>query len=238
MIDIHCHILPEMDDGADSLHTSIKMCKIAYEQGIDTIIATPHYKTWNKQQINPDKILENIEKLNMEIELNNISITVLPGMEVLISYDIFELYQGGEILTLNNSRYMLIEFPNDFIPAYSEELFFKLMIIGIIPVIAHPERNTEVVNTPDVLSKFTEKGVLIQADAGSLTGIFGKTIQKVSRHLLKQNSIHFVATDAHTSHFRSPEIIEAYKYVKKINANLAEKIFNVNPFQLRNDNQI
>ena len=238
MIDIHCHILPDIDDGADSLDTSIEMCKIASIDGINTIIATPHYIPGHKQTINSDMVLKQVDMLNRELESKNIDVTILPGMEIFISHDIMELYEHGDILTLNKSRYMLIELPANDIPIYTEELFYELMIKDIVPIIAHPERNKTIRNNVNIAFEYSLKGILLQVNTESLTGILGKQIQKAAQKFLKNNALHFISTDAHSTNIRVPRMKTVYNYVNKFDSNLADRIFFRNPIHLINNEEI
>lgn len=238
MIDIHCHILPYSDDGADSIDTSIEMCRAAFKNGIFTIIATPHYISGHKQTVNSDMVLKQVGMLNRMLESKNIDVTILAGMEVFISHDIMELYDSGKILTLNKSRYLLIEFPFNSIPLYADALLFKLMMKGLIPVIAHPERNSNIINDIGIASEYSRKGILFQVNAGSLSGRFGKKAEKTAKKLLTHNVVSFIASDAHSADTKTSEIIKAYKYVKNLDRNLSERIFLENPLCLINDVEI
>ncbi len=238
MIDIHCHILPGMDDGAHNLDISIEMCRIAGYDGIKTIIATPHYFPEQKETKNADMVLKQVKVLNRELKLKNIDVMVLSGMEVFICDEIIGLLDSKEILTLNNSRYLLIELPLFSIPLCTQELFYKLMIKGIVPVIAHPERNSCIINNPGIVLEYVHRGVLIQIDTGSLKGEFGQKVKKTAKTLLKNKSVHFMATDAHNANTRTPQISETFKYVKHLNKELAESIFLTNPFFLINNQAI
>lgn len=238
MIDIHSHILPGMDDGAHNLDTSIEMCRIASNDGIKTIIATPHYIPDYKESINAGIVLQQVRALNLELKLKNINITILPGMEVLISHDIIDFLDTEEILTLNNSRFLLIELPLSGIPLCAQELFYKLMIKGIVPVIAHPERNSCIIKNPCIVLEYIQSGALIQVDTGSLKGEFGQKVKNTAKTLLKNKSVHFIATDAHNANTRAPQIREIFNYVKHLNKKLAESIFLTNPYLLINNREI
>lgn len=210
MIDLHCHILPCVDDGAKDLNESIEMAKVAAEEGITKIIATPHYK--KKEYENPkEKILQNVESLNRELSQHNIPITILPGQEPRIDGDILDDLTKGEIVTLaNGGRYLFIELPSGHVPRYTEQLLFDIQLNGITPVIVHPERNAELLENPDILYKLVRNGACTQVTASSVTGHFGKKIKKFSKQLVECNLTHFLASDAHNQSTRPFRMREAY----------------------------
>ena len=144
MIDIHCHILPHTDDGAETEETAIEMAKEAVDKGISAVIATPHHQ--NNRYLNPKHdIINKVEKLQCLFKENDIPLQVLPGQEVRIYGELLEDIEKGEIVTLNHSSYLLIELPFDSVPFYAKGLLTDLLAMGITPVIAHPERNRELI---------------------------------------------------------------------------------------------
>lgn len=208
MIDIHSHILPGIDDGAKTINDSIEMAKTAVNEGITTIIATPHHK--NNQFNNlKSSILIKVNDLNTVLKQENIPLTVLPGQEVRIYGEVIEDYYKEEILTLNHTKYLFIEFPSSSVPRYSERLLYELQTEGIIPIIVHPERNKELQDKPDLLYKFVKNGALTQVTASSLVGYFGKNVKKFSEQLIEYNLTHFIASDAHNIYNRNFKMAEA-----------------------------
>ena len=159
MIDIHNHILPNMDDGPSSWEISLKMCEQAYKNGIKTIIATPHILN-GVYDNKPQDIEEKVKILNQKIKENNIPLQILPGSEVHLSADIIEAIKKKEILTLNKSNYILLEFPHTQIPLHIEEILFQIQIMGITPIISHVERNLKFQQKPALLSQLIQKGAL------------------------------------------------------------------------------
>ncbi len=213
MIDIHCHILPGLDDGPETLDESVMMAKVAVMEGVSTIIATPHHK--NNSYINPkNTIVQDVESLNEVLLNENIPLKILPGQEIRIFGEILEDHQKGEILTLNNSDYIFIEFPSSSVPRYSEKLLYDIQLEGFKPIIVHPERNKELLENPTLLYNLVKNGTLTQVTAGSISGYFGKTIKKFSQQLIESNLTHFVASDAHNIHNRSFKLQEAFEYIE------------------------
>ncbi|MCM2983535.1 tyrosine protein phosphatase [Niallia circulans] len=214
MIDIHSHILPGIDDGAQTIEDSIKMAKTAVNEGITSIIATPHHK--NNQFNNlKSSILTKVNELNTVLKQENIPLTVLPGQEVRIYGEVIEDYYKEEILTLNHTKYLFIEFPSSSVPRYAERLLYELQTEGIIPIIVHPERNKELQEKPDLLYQFVKGGALTQVTASSVAGYFGKNVKKFSEQLIEHNLTHFIASDAHNIHNRSFKVREALDMIEE-----------------------
>ncbi|MEG7379493.1 tyrosine-protein phosphatase [Bacillus subtilis] len=210
MIDIHCHILPGMDDGASVSADSIEMARAAVHQGIRTILATPHHKN-GVYENEPAAVREAADQLNKRLIKENIPLTVLPGQEIRIYGDLERDLAERQLLSLNDTKYILIEFPFDQVPRYAERLFYELQLKGYIPVIAHPERNREIRENPSLLYHLVEKGAVSQITSGSLAGTFGKQMKAFSLRLAEANLIHFVASDAHnlkTRDFRCREALD------------------------------
>lgn len=229
MYDIHCHILPDIDDGAVDIKESIEMAKIAVDHGITVIIATPHYieGVWNKNYKYNQRV---VSRLNEKLMNNNLDIEILLGNEVFITPDIIELLDRGEITTLNKSRYLLIELPMLEIPLYVEEIFFELELKGIVPIIAHPERNIKIVENPNILYDFILKGSMAQLDLPSIIGHHGSKVKNTAEVLLKHDMIHFIGTDAHSSRRRTPKTKEALEILNStIGKEKLEKILYNNP---------
>lgn len=214
MIDIHCHILPGIDDGAATIEDSLAMARAAVKEGITTIIATPHHK--NNQFINPkSSIITKVNDLNTVLKQENIPLTILPGQEVRIYGEVLEDYYKEEILTLNHTKYLFIEFPSSSVPRYAERLLYELQTEGIIPIIVHPERNKELQEKPDLLYQFVKNGALTQVTASSVAGYFGKNVKKFSEQLILNNLTHFVASDAHNVTNRGYKVVEALEVIEK-----------------------
>jgi len=210
MIDLHCHILPGLDDGAKNLEESVEMARIAETEGIKTIVATPHlfrdkfeYKDWS--------IIEKRRKeLSNALKVKNIQVKILNGAEVHISHNLIEnVRKNRNHLMLNHSSYMFVEFPSNHVFANHKELFFELMSEGITPIIAHPERNSVFARNPALLCELIQMGALAQANSYSFSGIYGRGARDAAFHLLKLNLIHFIGSDGHNKHSLAPRLLEA-----------------------------
>ncbi|MGE5328466.1 MAG: tyrosine-protein phosphatase [Deltaproteobacteria bacterium] len=224
MHDIHNHILAGVDDGCKTFEASMEMVRIAESNGIKTIIATPHYIPGFSTNPSVETIRNMVKELNDNIKEQGLSVDVLAGMEVFISPELSELYERGEILTLNDTRYMLIELPANSMPAYLDDVMFKLQVCGLIPVIAHPERNHVFGRSPEIMIKMANRGILFQINSGSLTGIFGKQVRSFALSLLSIGLVHIVASDAHSTHLRKPELKQAYEIIAAKDKSAFEKI--------------
>jgi protein-tyrosine phosphatase len=238
MIDIHAHILPELDDGAKTLEESIQMCRISYHDGIRTIVVTPHilpgiYKNNRStilsklQQLNnalmkfgvqsSEFVVKNSDSMTQRLNDPMTGFKLLPGADVHFSSDILQRYEKGEIVTVNDQgRYLMVEFAFQGIPYQAEEVLFQLLTKGIIPIISHPERNMEIGQRPKRYYEMIRMGCLGQVTAMSLTGEFGSGVRRIAEKLLTNRLIHIIASDAHSTDGRPPILSAAVKAAEKI----------------------
>lgn len=216
MIDLHCHILPYIDDGPETLQETLEMCRMAVADGITTIVATPHQHN-GVYENSAKTILKKVEEATLELKNANIPIELLPGADVFIDVQTGEKIQQGEIMTVNNTgRYFLLEFPAHSIPPNIEKIIFNLLLKNITPILTHPERIAEVQEYPDKIYSLVCSGVLSQITAMSLTGGFGSRAQKCARTLLKHHLAHIIATDAHSATGRPPLLSKAVEAASHI----------------------
>ncbi|WP_409344175.1 tyrosine-protein phosphatase [Paenibacillus sp. MBLB4367] len=214
MIDIHSHILPGIDDGAQTLEESLEMARAAYADGIRTVIATPHHA--NGRYTNAaGNVTAAVASLNDALQTNGIDLQVLAGQEIRVYSKLVDDWHDQALLSLDRSSYILIEFPTAEVPKGIADLIHELRILGITPIIAHPERNQELLNKPDRLRELVELGALGQVTSHSITGLFGKKIQEISMQMCKSNLIHFVASDAHNMSNRGFGLSRAYETIEK-----------------------
>lgn len=203
-IDFHSHILPAMDDGAKDVIESTAMARVASEKGINIIVATPHFiygdTTYKKQHV-----IEKVEALNKELQRENIPLEILPGQEVYLCPEIPNLLKNNEIITMGDKgKYILVELPMHEYPNYTEKTLFEIMLQGVVPIIAHPERNRVFAKHPSMLYTLITKGILAQGNIGSFHGHYGAKAKEVADIFLKHNYYHFLGFDAHS--------IEGYEY--------------------------
>lgn len=223
MIDLHCHILPGIDDGAENAKESVKMARVAAEDGISHIVATPHIR----ETLHPPVFLKkNVTKLNEVLQKYQVPVEILCGA------DVYAMLPPREVLgyAINNSQYILIEFPYTHVPANAADIIFNFKLQGLIPIITHPERNPSVIREPEKLFSLLTGNVYVQVTADSLTGNFGMQIQECAFYLLKKRAVHFIASDAHSAIVRRPVLSEAAKVAEKIvGKENARMLVNDNP---------
>jgi protein-tyrosine phosphatase len=237
MIDIHCHILPKTDDGAISLEESVEMCRMAAEDGIKTIVATPHM--FDGVHTTPER--ETIrEKISAVTSANGGCLEIVPGGEVRYSHEIFDEASDPQTrIKLNGTSYMLLEFPFQSVPPNIEQTIFQILNAGITPVIAHPERNKRIQERPEILVTLIERGAFSQLDAGSLTKSFGAEPYQAAKRLLEAGLAHFIATDAHHAGRRRPILSAAVAVAAELaGAEYARAMVEDNPAALIQDKAI
>lgn len=198
MVDIHCHILPGVDDGARNMEESLRMLSRAAAAGVKTVAATPHLiaGTYGIELLNREQMTADLQKAADE---SGINIQIKPGVEYYLSSEMLEDTAKLKELTLNNNgKYILVELPMQMIPIYAKDIFFNLNMQGITPVLAHPERNIAICRDPNILFDFVMNGVVVQLNAGSILGCFGKYVKKTARILLIHKLVHVVASDMHS----------------------------------------
>lgn len=207
-VDIHSHALPGIDDGAEDEAEALEMLKLAAHDKTLHIVVTPHFAS-------AADVHAKTTELKKQAALNNIDINIYPGAEVMINPDTPELIESGKLTTINASRYILVELPIWRIPQYAPDILYQMQLQGLIPIIAHPERYDEVIKNISLVREYMERGMLIQINAGSLTGMFGRKVKKTAMKLLKMKMVHFVASDAHSCRGRSPELSKVAALVEK-----------------------
>lgn len=208
-IDIHNHILPGIDDGAQDMEISLQMLRIAEKEGINRIILTPHFKPGHRNA-SPERVRE-----LMEVLQERTAIMLYAGNEVFYQRDAVELLDAGEIGTLAGSRYVLAEFlPGE---GYEEirNAAYGLLSGGYLPIIAHAERCQSLVKDRERIGELTRLGAYIQVNTGSIMGRYGLEAKSYTRKLLKRQMVHFVATDAHDTGRRAPAMKECAEYLAK-----------------------
>lgn len=237
MIDIHSHIIPNVDDGSESVKETFKMIEEAKKIGFTDIILTSHfllnyYETDSKELIFwKDKLQEVLDKKEIDLNLHS-------GMEIYISSQIEELIESKRILTLANSRYMLIELPLSTTVKYLDHVLYFLEAISIKPIIAHPERYKCVQDNPEIVEEYINKGALIQCNYASILGLYGNNAKKTFKKLLKNNYVHFLGSDCHKSNQIYLLVPKAIKKIKKIIGDSSfKKISTLNPQKILNNEE-
>ena len=204
MIDFHNHILPNLDDGSKSLKMSLNMLREAERQGITEIVNTVHFQhpRIDNSDLTFDKIACEIKNLQNELDREKINIKLHLGSELYFQPNLVE-FINNPIATIGDGKYMLIEFPIINFPIGFETILFELQLDGVTPIIAHPERYRQVQNDFRIISKFIDRGYIIQSDAGSILGHFGTKAKNCIIDLLKNNLVHVLGSDAHNDSKRN-----------------------------------
>lgn len=214
MIDMHCHVLPGIDDGSKDLEMSIEMLVTAEKNKTDKIIVTPHfYRGYFENKY--DEVLKHVAALNLEAEKQGIDIKLYPGQEVFADKYTLDYYKQGTIKGLNNSKYLLIEFPMDVMPEDALDIIYELKLLGVQPIVAHPERYIYIWNKLTNLNKFIEEDCLFQINTSSILGLMGKQIKEAAFSIMDNGLCSFIASDAHSNGKRCPNLGEAISAIKK-----------------------
>jgi protein-tyrosine phosphatase len=208
-VDIHCHLLPGLDDGASTLDEALAMAEMAVSDGIGTIVATPHQLGGHVQN-SGDAIRAAAARFQEVLNQRRVPLRVLPGADVRIEPDLMRKIRTGEVLTLaHRRRHVLLELPHDvYIPL--DRLLADLQAAGLVGVLSHPERNRGIQRQPNVVRPLVQRGCLLQVTAGSLTGDFGPEVQRFTETLVEQGLVHFISTDAHGTKTRPPLLRAAF----------------------------
>ena len=207
--DIHCHVIPQIDDGASSIDHSIKMARTALNDGTTSLIATPHQLGTNSR-VTVGAIKEGVARLKKKIDAEKLGVTVVPGADVRIDPELPKLLKQGKVLTLaDHGKHVLLELPHDtYYPI--DQLLKSLRKQGLVGILSHPERNRGIIKNPDVMWDVVEAGGLLQITAASLTGAFGSSCQEIAELAVDEGLIHFIASDAHDTKHRPFGMRDAY----------------------------
>jgi protein-tyrosine phosphatase len=203
LIDLHCHILHGMDDGPETLRESVEMCRLAAADGTGTVVATPHF-TPDRYSWDVAAMQERLRELRSALQAESIALTIVPGADVSIFPELTTHRGLKNFLSLNNTRYLLLEFPHTFMPPGWEAFLRSLLATGTIPVITHPERNDWFIRHPKAVEQAVKLGALVQITAMSLLGGFGDDARKFCTYLLKSDLAHVMASDGHSATERPP----------------------------------
>ena len=224
MVDLHCHLLPGIDDGSKSMEISLRLAREATENGVTHALLTPHHMNGHYVNHKQD-VIRRTKEFQKQISAHNIPLIVFPGQEVRINGQLLEALDKDDILFADTgNRYLMLEFPDDDVPHYTGQMIFNLQRRGITPVIVHPERNTKIMKKPDLICQLLEKGCLSQITASSYVGTFGKKVENFSRQLFEAGLCYVFASDAHNLPKRKYEMQQAFeKLQQEFGADLAEQ---------------
>lgn len=214
MIDLHIHILPGIDDGAPSMDDSLTMADMAVSSGVDTIIMTPHcnipdyYDNYYSPQL-----MRAFGAFKRALSEAGIPLQVFPGMEIYTTPDIASLIESRRVIGLNFTKYMLVEFDFGADAEWMTQRLEEILNTGNIPVVAHPERYYCVNRDPSAAWIWASMGCLLQCNKGSFLGSFGADAEETAHRLLDHRLVSFIASDAHRTNVRTPDMQEIYRYI-------------------------
>lgn len=212
MVDIHAHILPELDDGPNSVEESISMAMLAAENGFNHIVASSH---GNCFPYSLEEYWEQFQNIQRELKVRRIPVTLYSGMEIFLDEDISELLKNQELLSVNNTQYLLVEFPMEETPQNICRRIAEIQKMGYTIVLAHPERYLSIQREPELAYYLEEENCILQINANSLLGQFGIEGKRLSRQMLMDGIVGVIATDSHDCVYRTPSIKSAEKYLYK-----------------------
>ena len=229
MVDIHHHLLFGLDDGSNSIDTSVAMARLAAADGITHIVCTPHAN--GNYEFRPRVNAAKTDELRARLAAEGIAITLGSGCDFHLSFDnVIAAKQDPARFSINGLGYVLVEVPDYGLPPGLTETFYELQLAGLTPILTHPERNPTLQRDPDRLKDWMRGGVLIQVTADSLTGHKGRHAQRMAHDLLEKRWVHFLATDAHNTTSRPPRMREAHDLVAtKYGSIYAHSLCVINP---------
>ena len=232
LYDIHCHILPGVDDGSGSMEESLWLLKKEYDEGVRNIILTPHFRykmiepSLEKVQLQFLRLLRKTSKIGPDLKL-------YLGCELHASMDMIDCLKKGERMTMASSRYVLVEFSDYDEKNYIKERIQKLKLNGYLPIVAHVERYRAAFEDADFIGELRDMGAYIQMNADSITGRDGLRMKWFCKKLLKWGLVDFIGSDGHNAKDRIPEIGKAYDLVEKLmGRDYADTIFIENPSKI------
>lgn len=212
MVDLHHHLLPGLDDGPPDLATTLKMARMAADDGITHVICTPHSNA--RYQFDPERNQGLLAEVRQAIADAGIRLILGSGCDFHLSYDnVRDALQNPRRYTVNGGEYILVELPDYALPPTLEETFYSLRLSGMTPILTHPERNPSLQQDDSRLVQWLRDGMLTQVTASSVTGLMGRKAQKMVERMLADRWVHFVATDAHNIGSRPPKLREARDHI-------------------------
>lgn len=238
MIDVHSHILPNIDDGSRSIEETFNLIKEAKEVGFEGIVCTSHYMENYYETNRPEREVW-INAIHENLENKNIDMNLYLGNEIYMSDNIIELLEDGKATTMNDTSYVLFELPMNAEPMNLYDMVYEMQQYKIVPILAHPERYSFVQTDPELIYDLIDKGVLMQANYGSIIGQYGKKAQMIVQKFLENNMIHMLGTDVHRQNTIYPKIPEIILELKSlIGEEKVKELTTINPELVINNKRI
>ena len=215
MIDFHNHVLPNVDDGPKTMEESMSMVRYAAKQGITEIVQTVHFQhpKMDGKNVEFDYLDSKVKKLQSQIDKQKLNVKIHLSAEVFYLPNLIKI-SSNPLVTVGGGKYMLIEFATSIFPEGYETQFYNLQLNGITPIVAHPERYRFVQNDIEIIKSWIERGYVIQIDAGSILGNFGKKTKEVALKIINKGYIHLIGSDAHNNKKRNFCIKSAYDFLE------------------------
>lgn len=231
-IDIHSHLLPGIDDGAGTMGEALQMLKMAADDGIRHMIATPHFH-YRRGHASPEQIRTLTAKVQELAEQENIPIILYPGNELYYTHELLETVKAGEALTLAASDYVLLEFSPETECRRIQNAVYEFLSEGYYPIIAHMERYEAFQKHADFVQMILQMGAYFQINAGSLTGNAGWSVKRFTKTMLKNGTVHFIATDAHDTEKRIPAFGKTADWIiKKYGEDVLQELVSDHPMKI------
>lgn len=229
MIDIHTHILPNIDDGSKSIEETFNLIKEAKSVGFDSIVLTSHYMEGYYETNSPEREVW-LDAIRENLEAKNIDIKLYLGNEIYMSENIIKLLEEGKATTMNNTSYVLFEMPLNAEPLNLYDIIYEMQQYKIVPILAHPERYSFVQQDPELIYDLIQKGVLMQANYGSIIGQYGEKAQVMVKKLFENNMIHMLGSDVHRQNTIYPKIPEILMEINElIGEEKLKELTTINP---------
>jgi len=229
MIDLHCHILPGIDDGAPDLSVALDMARASVADGVTDLACTPHILPGRYPNTGP-QIRQATGELQDALGQEGIPLRLVAGADNHVALDFVGELKAGQLLSLNGSRYVLVEPPHAVLPPRLEELFVGVLAAGYVPILTHPERLSWIKTRFDLITRLAQSGVWMQVTAGSLAGAFGSNAQYWGERMLDEGLIHILATDAHDIKLRAPNLsVGRYIAAARVGEGEAEHLVATRP---------
>jgi protein-tyrosine phosphatase len=235
VIDLHCHILPGIDDGARDLSVSLTMAHAAVAQGVTVVACTPHILPGLYHNTGP-AIRQATQELQDVLDQEGIPLRLVTGADVHMTPDFIAGLRSGQLLSIADSRYVLVEPPHHTAPPQLEDFFFNLVVAGYVPILTHPERLSWVPSRYETIKKLVRAGVWMQITAGSFAGAFGRNALYWAQRMLNDGCVHLLASDAHDAERRPPDLAAGRDLVaKRVGAEEAQRLVLTRPMGILKD---
>ena len=239
MIDIHAHILPGVDDGSEDMTESVRMAEMAVKSGVRAIVVTPHYDIPEEEPKDLQVMRAGLRHLRGVLAERQIPLELYSGMEIFGTPDTADRLADGELVTLADSRYPLIEFPFTGYAMEATSILESVRDLGLLPIVAHPERYRYVQSDPEILNVWFDMGCLLQVNRGSLMGRFGHVCLELAEEMLERGFAAFIASDAHGADVRTTGMKDVYDTVsRRFSEDMARELLSEHPARVLWDRAI